>query len=239
MDWVRGLRDWARRGDRSLWNLLWNCSVRRPAEKFAGRRVPTLPAWLAPEVRQAAALGALRRSGRNPVYSSAARELQFSLCSRIGKVLRFNGLPWEERHPLLYRPLVEFMLAIPWEQKVLPSQDRVLQRRAFTGVLPEIIRLRTDKAEGKSLLINGMREHWATVKETLDQSRLAELELVDLPLLRAACERVRHGLLNRHFGFFMAALSLDVWLRWQQSGRFGHARLVPEMSATRAAVGSA
>ena len=32
----------------------------------------------------------------------------------------------DERSPLLFRPLVEFMLSIPWDHLVSPAQDRVI-----------------------------------------------------------------------------------------------------------------
>lgn len=63
----------------------------------------------------------------------------------------------EVRHPLLYRPLVEFMMGIPWDQKFRPGQDRFLQRRALRGILPERVRQRQDKSGPDEALFEGLR----------------------------------------------------------------------------------
>jgi hypothetical protein len=41
------------------------------------------------------------------------------------------------RNPWLYLPLVEFMAAVPWTEKLRPNLDRPLQRSALHGILPE------------------------------------------------------------------------------------------------------
>jgi asparagine synthase (glutamine-hydrolysing) len=45
----------------------------------------------------------------------------------------------ELRHPLLDRRLIEFCLALPWEQKRSKGWSKVVLRRAMAGILPETV----------------------------------------------------------------------------------------------------
>jgi asparagine synthase (glutamine-hydrolysing) len=52
----------------------------------------------------------------------------------------------ECRWPFLSRPLIEFLLAVPQEQRWHRHESKFLLRRAMRGILPEKVRRRTDKA---------------------------------------------------------------------------------------------
>ena len=136
----------------------------------------------------------------------------------------------EERHPLLYRPLVEFMLAVPWEHFVQPGRDRIVQRRATAGLLPDLIRNRRSKASGTAMLQRSMGEHWEAVRPLTLGRRLGALGLVDPPAFRQACERMRHGVLNKQLRYLAAGLSLEMWLRANEEDR-SPAREVPSPAA--------
>ncbi len=58
----------------------------------------------------------------------------------------------EFRHPLFFRPLLEFLFSIPYEERRLADRDRDLQRRALADILPEQVRLRTTKELGAKAL---------------------------------------------------------------------------------------
>ncbi len=211
--WLNDTRQWARLGDRSFWNLVWHCSRGTLTDLYAGAEKGQVAPWLAPRF-----LDQVGEVEREPwcagprLYASAARELQYRSIIQTSAVVRFIRIG-DERHPLLYRPLVEFMLAVPWEHLVRPGHGRVIQRRALKGILPEGIRRRTSKSSGTHVLLRGLREHWSKVHTLTLGRRLAELDLVDPPAFQAACERVRHGLLGNHLRYFVAALSLELWLR--------------------------
>jgi asparagine synthase (glutamine-hydrolysing) len=118
---------------------------------------------------------------------------------------------FEYRHPLLYRPLVEFMAAIPWEQKIQPGQDRSLQRRALQGILPEPIRQRKDKRGPDQACFEGLRSgSWSEL--LLDRPRIVERGYVDERLWRQAVSQARCGCLPT-LKHFIAAATLEVWLR--------------------------
>src|SRR5262249_42929244 len=106
--WPREVRAWLRRGRRSLWNLVWHCSLRSPVNSLA-RPV----AWACPAGAGAGLAAAARELERaawqegERTFASAATELQVRMIARIGGVPHPRSRPpLEYRHPLLYRPLV-------------------------------------------------------------------------------------------------------------------------------------
>lgn len=123
---------------------------------------------------------------------------------------------YETRFPLLYRPLVEFMSAIPWEQKVRPRCDRYLQRRALKGILPEAVRRRASKARGTWPLVEGLRRSKDWVPYLCDSPMMAELGLADAEKWRRA---VRQATVGQTHGdmFFMAGVAVEAWLKGLKS----------------------
>ena len=210
-DWGRGLRDYVRAGDYSLWSLLrissgvgWNPdATRRP------------PRWLTPDFRKR--VGNSWRyllSGDAASMGSAARALQFRLIRRNACSWRPKSNMWDERHPLLYRPLVEFMLRVPWELKVSPFEDRVLHRRALRGILPESIRKRTGKTPVEASICRGLGRNWRIVEPLSRGKHLANLGIVDPQGFHRACVLLRHG----YFETFALPWGALVMERWFQLG---------------------
>ena len=125
---------------------------------------------------------------------------------------------FEFRNPLLYRPLVEFMIAIPWEQKLQPDQDRCLQRRALNGILPERIRQRKNKGEPNEAYFEGLRNGSPWTEFLLNRPRIVDRGYVDDHLWREAVNQARFGWTPtmRHF---IAAATLEIWLRQLPNAR--------------------
>jgi len=212
--WWHEARAWSRVGNRSLLNLLRRCSIETPSELYGGAAgtETVIPGWLTPGFRDAIHGATLAQwQGGDRLFDSWAREIQYRSIKLAAATPTFTPIG-DERSPLLYRPLVEFLLSIPWDHLVSPAQDRVIQRRALKGVLPESIRLRTSKAIGTDVLLRGLRENWGRLRDVTAGERLAALGLVDAPAFRAACERWRHGVLGRQLPFLAAALSVEIWL---------------------------
>ena len=129
-----------------------------------------------------------------------------------------GGQPFDLRFPLLYRPLVEFMLGIPWEQKLRPECDRYLHRRAMTGILPEQVRLRTDKAGPEEAQFEGLRRDSPWLDLLLTRPRVVERGYVDARRWSEAVNQARFGRIvsMRHF---IAAATLEVWLQQREEVR--------------------
>jgi asparagine synthase (glutamine-hydrolysing) len=210
--WMRETREWAQQGQRSLWNLLWHCSRGELTDLYAGAQTGSAPAWLTPRFREAAQSAESEPWRAGPrLYSSPARELQYRSITQTSAVVRFIRVG-DERHPLLYRPLVEFLLATPWEHLLRPTESRVIQRRALRGILPDGIRTRTSKSSGTPVLLRGLRENWHKIHRLTTGRRIAELDLAEPQAFQAACERMRHGLLGGHLRYLAGAISLELWL---------------------------
>ncbi|HET6568234.1 MAG TPA: asparagine synthase C-terminal domain-containing protein, partial [Rhodothermales bacterium] len=64
----------------------------------------------------------------------------------------------EKRHPFFDRRLVELSLALPLELKFRDGWTRWIVRRAMSGILPEMVRWRTDKANLGPSFDRGMLE---------------------------------------------------------------------------------
>ncbi|HVN56522.1 MAG TPA: asparagine synthase-related protein [Anaerolineaceae bacterium] len=62
------------------------------------------------------------------------------------------GLPLEERHPFFDRRLVEFLVAIPEDQRRKGAWEKAVLRRAMRGRLPERVFFRRSKAQFLSIL---------------------------------------------------------------------------------------
>ncbi len=120
----------------------------------------------------------------------------------------------EHRHPYFDRSLIEFCLALPSEQRLFEGWDRVIQRRAFIGLVPEPIRARQSKSVWtrnfeRQLLGSGERERIRAVIEGPASPLAGYCDLVrmrrDLPALEA-------GELPERVMDFWSALSLGLWL---------------------------
>ena len=159
------LRDWqaSSRDKRSLMYLFLK-NVIRPSLCYWTRRslsspdaaIP--PSWIHPEYLRA--MGLNKRSAYQvaPRCRSVGQQYLTEMIWKTGFTAGDECTQlFEFRYPLLYRPLVEFMFSIPWEQKLQPNQDRYLQRRALKGILPEQVRRRKNKAGPAEAEFEGLR----------------------------------------------------------------------------------
>lgn len=118
----------------------------------------------------------------------------------------------EVLHPFLYRPLVEYSFAIPWEEKVRPGVHKWLLRRAMVGLLPEKVRRRGNKYGTGPVIYRGFPEHWSELQPLIRDPILAELGVFDRDGFRRAAELARLGSAKK-FAIFLGALALEVWVR--------------------------
>lgn len=178
-------------------------------------KVTGLPSWIRPEYARATRLErrARRRLAprcRTPGLQEMCDELWIMCVSASAGAQR--PAPYEVRRPLLHAPLVEFMVGVPWDQKLRPHCDRYLQRRALRGILPESVRLRGDKGTYSQAVFEGLRRNRDWTDLLTDSPRLAERGIVDLERWREAVAQARFGRTHtdKHF---LAAVSLEAWLQ--------------------------
>jgi len=118
----------------------------------------------------------------------------------------------EYRFPFLHRPLVEFLLAIPIEQKLRPGETRSLQRRALEQLLPPAILRRQSKRWSTEALCRTLANTWDEVGALFNQPLVCEYGFVAAAPFAEVAKRIRHGLQNID-GELLAVLSVELWLR--------------------------
>ncbi|MDQ6869025.1 MAG: asparagine synthase-related protein [Pseudomonadota bacterium] len=239
----RALRDWreCNRERRSLTHLILENVFRPLLMHLMGRNVQPFeyvltPPWSHPDYLRA------RRLKKRSTYSLAPKcrsvgehyhaERILNHGFAAGRGFDQGSCSFEFRNPILYRPLVEFMFAIPWEQKIRPNQDRYLQRRALKGILPEPIRQRSDKGGGGQAYAEGLRKGNAWTELLLAHPRIVERGYVDANLWGEAVKRARFGV-RSSMKDFLAAATLEVWLRQLEDFRRNLATLTAHRDKDR------
>ena len=145
-------------------------------------------------------------------YQSQAMQLALIRCAAIGQSRPYS---WDERHPLLFRPLVEFMLRVPWSLKANSQSTRGLHRQTTVGILPEKLRIRETKGPSDSNILRDFSRSWATVKPLAEARSLGDYSFVDARRFFDACHRMSHGLVSRKESYLdlWNALVLERWLQ--------------------------
>jgi asparagine synthetase B (glutamine-hydrolysing) len=157
-----------------------------------------------------------------------------TLSKMCGRIANLNQMPetFEFRHPLLHRPLVEFMLALPSNQKFNPDMNRFLQRRALKAILPEALRLRYDKTTFDQPFYEGLRKSklWSTLLTV--SPRVADMGIVDRTKWREAVAQARLGR-THSLAQFQAIATLEIWLRAMENRASDRRRLLIPMIDAR------
>ncbi len=118
------------------------------------------------------------------------------------------------RHPLMHRPLVEFMLGLDSELRFNSHTDRLLQRRALHDRLPPTILERTTKGRFQEIYDRAfMDSEW--LRMLSDSPRLVEMGWVDGPTWAETVARARFGVVTRRQEFD-AAVTTECWLRHRE-----------------------
>lgn len=203
----------------NAWRPLWNYwrGVRVVERQARHAYCP----WLAPDFVRRAGLATRRPASSRPrcrtvLDQYVLEDLQvvsYSMDQHWNQVV--DG--FEMRFPLLYRPLVEFMYSLPREQKMRAGADRILQRRALKGCLPERVRTRQDKRGPDQAFFDGLLRNPSVLDLLLDRPALAELGYIDSKAWADVVRAARFASVPR-FSTFFATVTLELWLkqdRWR------------------------
>lgn len=124
----------------------------------------------------------------------------------------------ECRHPLLHRPLVDFMLSLAPEYRFGPDSTRRLHRQAIEGRVPGQVRRRLTKSSDHRMLERALLLNTDLDRALVNEPRVVSLGWVDGERWREAVSRARFGVLENPRQFY-AAVCTELWL--QQRERHG------------------
>ncbi|HKZ77208.1 MAG TPA: asparagine synthase-related protein [Pyrinomonadaceae bacterium] len=118
----------------------------------------------------------------------------------------------ETSHPYLHLPLVEFLQAIPFDQKVRPGETRSLMRRAFRELLPERIVNRRGKRGPEEAFFRAVNREWPSLQSAFSNPIVCKRGYMDRERLQKALERARHGC-ERYSFALIKTIALEFWFR--------------------------
>lgn len=128
----------------------------------------------------------------------------------------------EPRYPFWDKRLIEFCLALPAEQKLHDGWDRVVMRRAMSGILPTEVQWRHGKTDFSANLTNGLIDNPQALAEALTSLDFAE-EYIDRSALDDIHQRLLEGASSQDARRLWLGLSLALWIRYVSEGK-RHAR---------------
>ncbi|MFC3100217.1 asparagine synthetase B family protein [Altererythrobacter lauratis] len=218
--WDAAARDIAAFGWRQTARMAWRFGAvallpqaartpaRRLRESLRPRPMPELEALLAPEAQ--AMLAQRRARHRGDAHPDHHTRLKLSkwnypywstMFDHNSRQAAQAGL--SQRHPMLTRAYISFMASVPEHFLLQGGQTKQLHRKALAGILPDVVRLRTDKA-------------WTDCTyENLCESIIARLEgepaiAADIIVARAQrqriCERYRNAAIDSDLPFTLWSL---------------------------------
>lgn len=215
----RRLQEWGRVLRRTYWDLLWQEGLIPFLPRSVRARLQNqfpIPAWVNRDFAkkndfwERLLLPADPFGYRLPSQKAQASSLMFAI----------SALSWGNRDPhsyvktfpFLHRPLVEFVLAMPLEQKLQPTGTRPLIRRALKDILPEAVLRRKGKGSVSETLCRGLAREWTAIKAMLDDARVVSRGYINYKEVMSALDKARHGM-ELELDAFFKVMALEIWLR--------------------------
>lgn len=215
----RLLRHWSCEINKPYLQLLWNGIVLLLPRSLQSRymTIAQPPPWLDAEFQKQMNV-ADRMLGPSDVYGYQLPSRRDHMEGILSVVRTISAIYFQEyagveyTFPCLHRPLVEFLLAVPIEQKIRPGEGRWLVRRALREMLPEKVANRKGKKGPTAALSNAVAREWPRLKPIFDEPRVCAYGFVNRDALMTALERVRHGAEKFSFHLFVT-IATEFWLR--------------------------
>lgn len=162
------------------------------------------------DLKERTEASALRAMAASP----SSREqllLILQLAEQVGDFFPSEG-KIEVSYPFLHRPLVEYCLAIPPEQKLRPGETRSVLRRALREDLPKTIRRRTDKRGPDQAIYQAFSRLGPQLDAMAEDPEVDRRGFMErdrfLELLKKAIFGIRVNT-----PFLLRVIALELWLR--------------------------
>jgi asparagine synthase (glutamine-hydrolysing) len=220
--WIAGIRSYMEAGRGNLFGL---CSLSL-SHGLRGKQTHR-PRWLTvgdKDVPLGYYYARLIPSDGRMFYPAQAMQLAAVRSAALSHTRPFG---WDERHPLLFRPLVEFMLRVPWSLKTSAHGGRGLHRGAMMGILPERVRTRTGKGRADHNILRDFSRSKRAIQPLSSGKLLGDHSIVNTSLFYRACERLSHGHVtpNESYLDLWNALVLERWLQLNGPAQSDRARV--------------
>ncbi|MEU5896451.1 lasso peptide isopeptide bond-forming cyclase [Streptomyces venezuelae] len=184
---------------------------------------PRLFDWVTPEAERMARRALLgAASTASPLHPDRGLHTdleQIRSCTRVirqwDRMAARAGLPMAS--PFLDDRVIEACLAVRPSERVTPWRYKPVLSAAMRGIVPEECLQRNNKATASMDASNGLREHRADLLALWEDSRLAELGLVDGAELRRLARRPASPGLSD--AILYSTIAAEVWLRGLAHGR--------------------
>jgi asparagine synthase (glutamine-hydrolysing) len=217
----RRLRSWGAALKRSYFHLLWDSTSmllpRRIRATIGCSPNMKLPPWLHAKFAARMNLAAVNLGPDDPfgfhLPSSRDQVTWFLSAVRFisSAAYRDRGCI-EVSHPYLHRPLIEFLQAVPFDQKVRPGETRSVLRRALRDLLPAEIQRRRSKRGPEEAFFRAVAREWPRLEKLFADAQVCARGYMDAEALSTALERARHGC-ERYSFALIKTISLEFWLR--------------------------
>jgi asparagine synthase (glutamine-hydrolysing) len=223
---ARGLVLWQRAKKRPMVNICWDYVLRPliwPDTATYQSGPSQLPKWLTPaSIRRFELNRAMNRRIRPRMFSDLADQWQYDRIAHVSAHLSRGMLERfvDVRYPFLSKPLMEFMLAMPWELKMRPVGTKPILRLAMSGVVPDSVRLRPyGVTTGGHSRYLALERNWPEVQSLAEGRHLGDLGLVDSNEFRrhVALARAGHA---PEFAVLLSALASEAWLTAIADGQY-------------------
>ena len=157
----------------------------------------------------------VQRKFREELHQSLYVTLTQTVLPQLLRYADRNSMAFsrEVRLPFLDHRLVEFLYAIPADQKIQGAQTKVVLRNAISGIVPEMIRLRKDKlgfAPPEITWLRGPLRHW--IQELLSSPQFRSREWWESSLVQSVWNRFLQGEDSLHTAIWRW-VSLEIWAR--------------------------
>jgi asparagine synthase (glutamine-hydrolysing) len=213
----RSCRAWSRTMGVPYMQLLYGQALPRAVAAARSRtprqEIPRLPDWLPERHKKAYAdhmVSSETRSQALPSVRIQLRELRslFNMTS-AGYTNEYRDI--YVSHPYLYRPLVEFCLAVPPDQFLRNGEGRSLMRRAMAGLLPSRILTRKSKGAINEAFSRALQKDW-DLMDDFRQWQLCRRGFADPRILQDHLTKLMLGI-DPPGSYVVRILSAERWLR--------------------------
>ncbi len=222
MKWFYEFLDWHReRREFTYKDLLWNYTL---LPLFNPSSVVftdcfDLPNWLSAKYvkEQLSPFISDWQRNFNQTYSTGNKLHSGIILNCESYHLQNSGI--EGRYPLLNKQFTEFMLQLDWKDKISPEFDRLIQRRALKGILPEKIRTRIRKTFTDEYILRGIKAGWIWLSDVLKNSQIIKRGYVDKDSFNNRLTKILHGKCDSDIRFVALALNLEIWFQAIESAK--------------------